>query len=387
MLYVVYGIGSDEVGLVGAITSPIASVNGNIVDMRQDVLHGLFTIYMLVDLGGASVTVKEFKSIVEKISADTGIKLYLERYTPKARGVDRRDMLVTLVGRDRPGIIAAITERLGAYTINIEVSEVVAREEIFLMDLLCDISRGALPVENLKPALRRTMEALGIATMFQTEDVFNKKKKIVLFDIYQSFMDPSTITEVAAQAGIDPARVFIGDPGQAEEAYVHETLGMLGGLPVPVLDAVIENAAISPGTQELVQALKGMGYRIALVSRAFDVFTGMLKVRLGLDYAFGFELPVDEDSQSVMGDMPLGLMKAPERDRIVEDIVRREGMDREDVTVITDKGASFDLTPGIRVRFDTKFMLDLMNRHALNRDTLTGVLRSFGVCSRAMGLP
>lgn len=54
MLYIVYGIGPDSVGLIGGITSPIARVGGNIVDMRQDVLHGLFTIFLVVDLRQAS---------------------------------------------------------------------------------------------------------------------------------------------------------------------------------------------------------------------------------------------------------------------------------------------------------------------------------------------
>ena len=54
MLYIVYGIGADSVGLVGAITSPISQVKGNIVDMRQDVMHGLFTIYLVVDLAKAT---------------------------------------------------------------------------------------------------------------------------------------------------------------------------------------------------------------------------------------------------------------------------------------------------------------------------------------------
>ncbi|HQI82392.1 MAG TPA: ACT domain-containing protein, partial [Deltaproteobacteria bacterium] len=79
MLYIVYGIGTDSVGLVGAITSPIARVRGNIVDLRQDVLHGLFTIYLVVDLGAATVTVKEFRAIVDRIAADTGLKLAIEK--------------------------------------------------------------------------------------------------------------------------------------------------------------------------------------------------------------------------------------------------------------------------------------------------------------------
>lgn len=379
MLYVVYGIGADEVGLVGAITSPIASVRGNIVDMHQDVMHGLFTIYMLVDLSAATVSVKEFKSIVEQISAGTGLRLSVERYTPTARSVERRNMLVTLVGRDKPGIIAAITEKLGAYTINIEVSDVVAREDIFLMDLLCDIGKSALPVENLKPALKDTMRVIGIATMFQTEDVFNKKKKIVLFDIHSSFMDAASMREVMVHASIDPRSVFREDPARTDASFMHETVGMLGGLPVEVFKTVLEHARITPGTRELVQALKAMGYRIGLVSSAFDVFTDFLRERLGLDYAFGLELPVDEDSQTVIGDLPEGLMSVPDRAAIVGQIVGRERIDPEDVTVISDREAHFDATPGIRVAFDTKVMLDLMNSHALSRQTLTGLLRSFGI--------
>ena len=167
MLYIVYGIGTDSVGLVGAITSPIAQVKGNIVDMRQDVLHGLFTIYLVVDLAKATVSVKEFRGLVDKIASDTGLKLSIEKYTPIPRGLEKKNILVTLVGKDKAGIIAAITEKLGTYNINIEVSEVVARENIFLMDLMCDVSHSALPTDNLKAAIRDTMLSIQISSMFQ----------------------------------------------------------------------------------------------------------------------------------------------------------------------------------------------------------------------------
>ncbi|HOW99768.1 MAG TPA: ACT domain-containing protein, partial [Deltaproteobacteria bacterium] len=85
MLYIIYGIGADSVGLVGGITSPIAAVRGNIVDMRQDVLHGLFTIYLVVDLEGATIKLAEFTKLVEKISDDTGLTLFVDKYLPVPR--------------------------------------------------------------------------------------------------------------------------------------------------------------------------------------------------------------------------------------------------------------------------------------------------------------
>ncbi|MBN2297870.1 MAG: ACT domain-containing protein, partial [Deltaproteobacteria bacterium] len=159
MLYIVYGIGNDSIGLVGEITTPIARIGGNIVDMRQDVLHGLFTIYLVVDLKKASLSVDEFSRLLEKISDNTGLSLSMEKYNPIPRSAERTNMLVTLVGQDKPGIIAAITDKLARYNINIETSDVVAREDIFLMDLLTDTSQSALPMDNLKTVVKEIMQA------------------------------------------------------------------------------------------------------------------------------------------------------------------------------------------------------------------------------------
>ena len=379
MLYIVYGIGTDSVGLVGAITSPIAQVKGNIVDMRQDVLHGLFTIYLVVDLSKATVSVKEFRGLVDKIASDTGLKLSIEKYTPVPRGLERKNILVTLVGKDKAGIIAAITEKLGTYNINIEVSEVVARENIFLMDLMCDVSHSALPTDNLKAAIRDTMLSMQISSMFQAEDVFNKKKKIIMFDIAHSFMDSTTMREVMKQALIKPEALMRSSSGETDLAYMHATASLLEGLPFSVIETVMNATEISQGTQELLQTLKIMGYKIGLITNGFGFFTNALKKRLGIDYVYGFELPIDDDSQAVIGDLPAGLMQPVEKAKIIAGIMKAERIDEEDITIISDRDIDYPTTPGIRLIFNMKLMLDLVNQHALSKDSLTGLLRGFGM--------
>ena len=378
MLYIVYGIGSDSVGLVGEITTPISQVNGNIVDMRQDVLHGLFTLYMVVDLKRAAVPVEEFSGLLSTITRETGVNLFMEKYTPVLRSAERKNMLVTLVGQDKPGIIAAITEKLGKYNINIETSEVVARENIFLMDLLTDVSNSSLPMENLKAVVREIMQAVRINTMFQSEDVFNKKKKIVLFDVAGSFIDPDTVSEIMKQAGIS-RDVLSGREGETEIAYMHRTAGYLEGLPLQVIDAVVDSIQISRGTQELLQTLKIMGYKIGLISGGFTFFTDSLRKRLDIDYSFGFEVPVDDDSKTIVGDIPAGLIQGIDREEIIASVMDLEAVSAEDITVISDRGGDYPLTPGIRLEFDMKVILDFMNQHVLSRDALTGLLRSFGI--------
>jgi hypothetical protein len=59
--------------------------------------------------------------------------------------------------------------------------------------------------------------------------------------------------------------------------------------------------------------------------------------------------------------------------------MEQEGVSREDITVITDLAAGETAPPGIHPLFDMKLFLDFFNQHILSRETLLGVLGSFGV--------
>jgi DNA integrity scanning protein DisA with diadenylate cyclase activity len=53
----------------------VAAIQGNIVDLRQDVLHGLFTLFMVVDLSRATVPAEGVAALVARISEE--IEQYL----------------------------------------------------------------------------------------------------------------------------------------------------------------------------------------------------------------------------------------------------------------------------------------------------------------------
>ena len=198
-LYIVHGAGPDAVGLVQQVANPIAAVGGNIVDLRQDVMHGLFTLFMVVDLGGCELKAEGFRGLVAEIAEDTGLQLAVEKYHPVPRSADRKSLLIILVGRDRPGVIARISEQLRGYRVNIEFTRMVARAGVFLMELHVDITHVVLPLENLMGVLRQEMAVVGITAQFQVADVFTKKKRIVCFDLGAS-LAPHGITATQARA-------------------------------------------------------------------------------------------------------------------------------------------------------------------------------------------
>ena len=81
----------------------------------------------------------------------------------------------------------------------------------------------------------------------------------------------------------------------------------------------------------------------------------------------------------ITGDLPPGLLKPLDRARIISEIAAREQVDQEDITVISDQDIEYPATPGIRLVFNMKALLDLVNQHVLSRESLKGLLRSFGM--------
>ena len=377
-LVIVFGTGPDAVGLVERITAPVAAVGGNIIDLRQDVLHGLFTLFMVVDLAQASLTETELPALVARLSAETGLDLRVDPYRPQPRAGARQPLLLILLGRDRPGIVAAVTGLLKTYTINVELAEMIAREGIFLMELLVDLHHCAIPLDNLRQELRQRMGELGIDTLFQSEGVFNKRKRVLLFDLRASLMDKGTREAILRLAGIPAADLALA-PGQGDWDCLSHSAACLEGLPLDVIANVARAVTVGAGTLELIQTLKTMGYRVALACRAFDCVAGILRARLGIDHCFGVSLTENDDAMTLTGELEEGALENLSLAALTRRLAKLEGVEREEITVIASDPSDADAPlPGIRLDFDMKLILDYHNQHILSRQALIGLLGSFG---------
>ena len=377
-LFVVYGAGSDAVGLVQQITRPMAEAGANIVDMRQDVLHGLFTVFMLVDLAEATLSPEQFRALVSAIGEETGLSLAVDTYQPVPRRSDRRSLLVILVGGDKPGVIARTSALLSSYRVNIELMRTVARSGVFLMELHADITNAALPLENLQAALIDAMRALDIRALFQSADVFNKKKRVVCFDIGGSLIPAETFRQVLEQAGIAADELRALYAPQRARASVEAAAARLEGLPTEIAKRIGETMTVTPDSIELVETLKTMGYKILVLSTAFQFCTEPLARKAALDACYGYRASVNDDAQAFTG--AISPHHDPQdRRRLLGGFLQREGIAEEDVTILGDEVAAGEGTPGIRIEFDMKAVLDYFNQRCIGRGQLVGLLGSFGV--------
>ena len=134
-----------------------------------------------------------------------------------------------------------------------------------------------------------------------------------------------------------------------------------------------------PGTVELIQTLKIMGYKIALVSRGFSCVSEILKEKLGIDHCFGISLVENDDTIALTGELEHESLENLSRDKVVSRLCRLEGVYTDDITIISDDDATKGPPPGLRLRFDMNVLLEYYNQHILSKESLIGLLGCFGV--------
>ena len=86
--------------------------------------------------------------------------------------------IVTVIGKDKPGIIAKVSTALAENSVNIEdISQTIVQDN-FTMIMLCDLSNANITLKELKNQLVLLGENTGVSIHVQHEDIFNAMHKI-----------------------------------------------------------------------------------------------------------------------------------------------------------------------------------------------------------------
>lgn len=87
--------------------------------------------------------------------------------------------IVTIIGLDRVGIIAAVTNILADANVNIlDISQSVLRDEFFTMIMMVDLVAAQIPFEELANRLKGKGRDLGVQVEVQREDIFKSMHRI-----------------------------------------------------------------------------------------------------------------------------------------------------------------------------------------------------------------
>ena len=86
--------------------------------------------------------------------------------------------IVTVVGKDRVGIIASVCVKLAEYNVNVlDITQTIL-QDYFTMVMLVDTSACSLPIGDMSDLLSTAGEARGLSIRIQREDIFNAMHRI-----------------------------------------------------------------------------------------------------------------------------------------------------------------------------------------------------------------
>lgn len=87
--------------------------------------------------------------------------------------------IVTVVGKDRVGIIAEICSLLAQMNVNInDINQTVMQDDFFSMVMLTDIGKSTLSFGEISGKLAAKGEEMGLSVRIQLEDIFNSMHRI-----------------------------------------------------------------------------------------------------------------------------------------------------------------------------------------------------------------
>ena len=86
--------------------------------------------------------------------------------------------IVTVIGKDKPGIIAKVSAALAENTVNIEDISQTIMQGNFTMIMQCGLENAKLKISELKDVLVKVGCEIGVSIHVQHEDIFNAMHKI-----------------------------------------------------------------------------------------------------------------------------------------------------------------------------------------------------------------
>ena len=72
-------VGPDRVGIVAGVTTLLASLNINILDLSQTIMGGIFTMTLLVDTAEANCPFDEIRTALKEHGEERNLNIRIQR--------------------------------------------------------------------------------------------------------------------------------------------------------------------------------------------------------------------------------------------------------------------------------------------------------------------
>jgi phosphoserine phosphatase len=380
--------GPDQPGITATFSRILVENQVEIVDIEQASLQDFLGLSFLLDMSGAKQSkdgvLKDLLFEASRLHLTLNFRLFSEKEL-KARN-NKNLFILTYFGDTRA--LAEISNILAEENANIEMISNLTRHCASCVELTIDVN-GVKNLGHLKERVIAKSHELNIDLALQKMEAYRKNKRLVFFDMDSTLVDMEIIDEMAQRAGVFREVSRITEKARRgdidfEEALI-QRVALLKGLKVEELEKIRSEMRLSEGAEDLVETLKGLGYKLGLVSGGFDYFANFLKDRLSLDFSFANQLEIKNGALTgkVLGKIVDNTYKA----KIVNMVSSEEGV-LLDQTVAIGDGANDVLMlgqAGLGIAYNAKEKVERAANMSLRRTRLKNILYILGISEEEMG--
>jgi len=390
--------GADKPGVTSTITDLLSRYDVNVLDIGQAVIHDTLTLGMVIEVPQELEASPVLKDVLFAChSMDMAVRFIPiddTEYEEWVCSQGRDRYIVTLLARKITALhIAAVTRVVAQHDLNIDnltrLSERISLSDQPRDQKACvELSVRGTPrdISQMRAQFLAVAGEMGVDIAFQKDNAYRRNRRLVCFDMDSTLIEAEVIDELAKAAGVGEQVAEITEQAMRGELDFTQSfkrrVSLLKGLSESVLVDIAETLPITEGAENLIKALKALGYKTAILSGGFTYFGKHLQRKLGIDYVYANDLAVEDGKVTgeVVGQVVDGKRKA----ELLKQLAEKEGLDLQQVIAVGDGANDLPMLnlAGLGIAFRAKPVVKENAEHSISELGLDGILYLLGVRDR-----
>ncbi|XOZ34997.1 phosphoserine phosphatase SerB [Halomonadaceae bacterium KBTZ08] len=384
--------GRDKPGLTSEITGIMARFDVRILDVGQAVIHDHLTWGILAEIPEEDNAPQVFKELLFRIhELDMQVRfepITEEAYQEWVAGKGRGRYVVTLMARDiTANQIARVSSITAQHGLNIDnIARLSGRTGLERSDRIACVEfsvRGTpQDLEALRSDFLHIATDLNVDIGFQEDSIYRRNRRLVVFDMDSTLIEAEVIDELAEEAGVGHKVAEITERAMRGELdfsqSFRERVALLEGMEESVLERVAARLKLTEGAERLINTLRNLGYRTAILSGGFTYFARHLQKQLNIDYVYANDLEIQDGR--VTGEVAGRIVDGQRKAELLEQIADQERIRLEQVIAVGDGANDLPMLSkaGLGVAFRAKPLVKESARHSISTLGLDAILYLLG---------
>ncbi len=390
--------GRDRKGLDAKFTGILAEYNVNILDIGQAVIHNHISLGILAEIPKADDFSSIFKDMLfegHKMELRVDIKPVKSDNYEKwvhAHGKERR--IITLLGaRVTARQISAVAAIIAQNRLNIDyITRMTGRISLIQpqdnprASVQLSVSGTPLDLHEMRRKFMEISQESGIDISFHVDNIYRKNMKLVVFDMDSTLIQTEIIVELAKLANVEEQVGKITESAMRGEIDFKESfrqrVTLLKGIKEEQLANISTSIPLTEGADLVSKTLKGLGYKLGILSGGFTFMGEYLKEKLSFDYMYANEL--DIENGVVTGKVKGEIVDGDKKAILLRQIAQKEQIVLEQTIAIGDGANDLPMISiaGLGVAFNAKPVVRERAANALSSVGLDGLLYLIGLHER-----